>query len=361
MNIKKVAIDKGSGSLSYNRYEMQVSQTLHMAIELYDTLDYLLVLDYYDDITLFETDDNPEYVSYFQMKTSEDSISISTAISQDWLIKLYEHLEDPTWIVKELGLITNSPLKAVVETKDIDGKKKNKTEVYKSDKTSFMTFNDETINKIKTDIAKKKKINIEDVDLSKFVHMRTTLSISSHKEIVEKEMSDFLYKKYPRLTVDTVKTIYSTMMDLLTKRQQYENLSENASYEDVKKFKSLSKSDFSRVIDESIMISIPEFYEIDRIAKFSDELKADAALQYTQILSDSNTNSSSFTRVFKKIRELNYMVPLKKEENAWEYVNRICDLLYENDNKIQLIYNRLYICVLSLCIFINEIRRKKDE
>ena len=47
-------LDKKSGSLAYNRFEMQISQTLHMAIELYSNLNYLLVLDHYDDITLFK-------------------------------------------------------------------------------------------------------------------------------------------------------------------------------------------------------------------------------------------------------------------------------------------------------------------
>ena len=64
---------------------MQVSQTLHMAIELYSDLNYLLVLDHYDDITLFDDDISPETVSYYQMKTSEDSISIDTAISESWV------------------------------------------------------------------------------------------------------------------------------------------------------------------------------------------------------------------------------------------------------------------------------------
>ena len=56
-----------------------------MAIELYSDLNYLLVLDHYDDITLFDDDISPETVSYYQMKTSEDSISIDTAISESWV------------------------------------------------------------------------------------------------------------------------------------------------------------------------------------------------------------------------------------------------------------------------------------
>ena len=85
-----------------------------MAIELYPNLNYLLVLDHYDDITLFDDDVLPETVSYYQMKTSEDSISIDTAISEDWIAKLYEQLSNPEWFVKELGLITNCPLRVSV-------------------------------------------------------------------------------------------------------------------------------------------------------------------------------------------------------------------------------------------------------
>lgn len=67
-NMKKtndIVIDSCSGSIAYNRLDMQVSQALHMAIELFDSLDYLLVLDYYDDITLFEDEKRQDVVSYY--------------------------------------------------------------------------------------------------------------------------------------------------------------------------------------------------------------------------------------------------------------------------------------------------------
>ena len=65
-----VKVDTAAGSRSYNRLDMQVSQTLHMAIELYDSLNYLLILDHYDDITLFDLDADPLAVSYYQMSWS---------------------------------------------------------------------------------------------------------------------------------------------------------------------------------------------------------------------------------------------------------------------------------------------------
>ena len=84
-----VKVDTAAGSRSYNRLDMQVSQTLHMAIELYDSLNYLLILDHYDDITFFDLDKDPLAVSYYQMKTSEDTITIDSAISEGWIAKLY--------------------------------------------------------------------------------------------------------------------------------------------------------------------------------------------------------------------------------------------------------------------------------
>ena len=64
--------DTKGGSIGYNRLDMQVSQALHMAIELYPNLNYLLIMDHYDDITLFDDEAAPKVVSYYQMKTSLD-------------------------------------------------------------------------------------------------------------------------------------------------------------------------------------------------------------------------------------------------------------------------------------------------
>ena len=227
-------LDKKSGSLAYNRFEMQISQTLHMAIELYSNLNYLLVLDHYDDITLFDDDVTPETVSYYQMKTSEDSISIDTAISEAWVAKLYEQLSNPQWIIKELGLITNCPLKVSVKFKGDDGKTHSEERKYTAERTPFQSFNPYMVNKLKQDIAQRKGISANDVDLSKFVHMRTTLSIPKHHEIVEQEMTDFLQKKYPRITVEAAKTIFGAMMELLTHCQSCESLDEDAEFSEVR-------------------------------------------------------------------------------------------------------------------------------
>ena len=83
--------------------------------------------------------------------------------------------------------------------------------------------------------------------------MRTTLSIPKHHEIVEQEMTDFLQKKYPRITVEAAKTIFGAMMELLTHCQSCESLDEDAEFSEVRQKKGVSKSDFP-VLSKSLCI-----------------------------------------------------------------------------------------------------------
>ena len=270
---------------------------------------------------------------------------------------MYAQLERPEWIVKELGLITNCPLKVSVSVKDENGKKKTETKSYTSEKTAFEKFNPITVEKIKQDIATKKGITADEVDLSKFVHMRTILSIPKHKEIVEQEMGEFLNTRYPRITIDVVKTIFNAMMEILTKRQQYELLSDDATYCEVRQKKGISKQDFTRVIDEAMIISIPTFDEVLRVANLQNDDKYKASYEYTKIMTDSNGKSESFTSVFVKVRKLIENQKFTSGQLIWEYANGICDELYSKEPMIELIYNRMYVSVLTICIIINEMRK----
>lgn len=353
----EIAVDTSSGSMSYNRFEMQVSQTLHMAIEIFDNLDYLFVLDYYDDITIFDKESNPETVSYFQMKTNEESISINTAITKDWLVKMYAQLENTDWLVKELGLITNCPLVVSVTTKKDNGKNEKERKLFTSEKTSFLEFNPVTISKIKEDIAKKKGIDVDSVDLTKFFHIRTTLSIPRHREIVEQEMGDFLHSKYPRITMDSVKTIFGAMMDILTRRQQYELLDDSSSFLEVRNKKGVSKRDFERIIEEAMLISIPTFEEILRVLSFQEDDKYKASYEYTLILSDAQTKSETFTSLFTKVRVLMKENKREAEKSLKQYSEELCKMLYSVHPDIELIYNKMYISILIASITISEMRR----
>ena len=286
------------------------------------------------------------------MKTSEKAISIDTAISKAWVAKLYEQLRNQEWVVNELGLITNCPLKVSVKREKGNGKFVSEENKYTAERTSFLNFDPIIVNRIKEDIAKRKGISANDVDLSKLVHMRTTLSIQKHREIVEQEMSSFLYAQYPHITVESAKTIFGTMINLLSLRQSYEELDENASFSEVRQKKGVSKSDFSRIIEESMYISIPSFQEIAEWIEYIEEEKPYAALEYTRVLSDVHCKSESFAVLYRQIRNICQCALKNDDESVKDYCERVyCGLHNKNP-----IYNKAYVSILVTSILINKWR-----
>lgn len=355
-----VKVDTAAGSRSYNRLDMQVSQTLHMAIELYDDLNYLLILDHYDDITLIDLDADPLVVSYYQMKTSEDTITIDSAVSDGWLAKLYAQFNRPEgWLVKELGLITNTPLEVSYKVISKKGKPYNKKDSITAERTNFTKLHQPVQDKIKADIAQKLGIPFEQVDLSKFAHIHTTLTIERHKDIVEKEVQDFLYEKYPRITVDTVKGIYSSIVDLLTKRQEYEHMPEDAELDEVKRHKGVTKTELTRVIDKAIMLSLPTFEEVQKVAGVGPEMYTRLSFPYVQILTDSNKKTDeSFPTLYNATLEEINAIPFDGNCTPWEYGQRIGKSVHQRVPLLKTIYNVEYIATLTICLLINESRRK---
>ncbi len=356
---KEVRVDTTAGSRSYNRLDMQVSQTLQMAIKLYDDMNYLLVLDHYDDITLFNLDTDPLIVSYYQLKTSDNKITIDSAINNKWISKLYAQLSRPEdWLVKELGLITNLPLEIEYQVIGEDGKKKKKTESLNKDHTSFTKLNQSIQERIKKDIAVAMNIKEGEVDLSKFTHMRTTFSIIDHRDVVENQMSNFLYEKYPKITFDTIKCIFRTMIDLLSRRQEYERLSEDEVLENVKIYKGFERSDFNRVIDQAIIITMPEFSQVNELLKPSEDDKKEVSLAWVTIAADrTKSNNQSFIDLFKLAQSEITTHPYDGGKSIWEYTHYIKENMCHKKPLLCVPYEGLYIPVLVTCLLINEMRR----
>ena len=332
---ENINIDVQAGSRTYNRLDMQVSQALHMAIELFENTDFLLVMDYYDDISIFDDSDTPNTVSYYQMKTNEDSISINTIIREEWLPKLYKHLNNSKYMIDSLGLITNCPVK-------IDRRS------FTAEKTPFLKFNDETIKNIKNDISLKMNIAKDDVDLSKFVHLRTTLTIAKHRDIVEQELTNFVKPLYPKITVDSVKTIFQSIVEILTARQKYELLGNDSDFPTVRSKKGVSKDDINRVIEMTMLISIPEFACIEKMADYKEDEKYKASYEYTKILNDSQNKGDGFYSLLKKLQHTISENPILETENYVDYANRIIKLVPKNP-----IYNDYYKQILVISILYN--------
>lgn len=335
----KVEIDKTSGSMAFNRLDMQISQAILLSIEIYANLDFLLVMDYYDDITLFDDSKNPNSVCYYQMKTTESNFTFNTIISKGWLDKLYEHLNNSQYIINELALITNCPIK----------ENEQPIKEYKSPRTAFTSFNDNTKNKIIKDISLHFNIPEANVDLSKFIHIKTNLTINKHKDLAEHELANFLYKDYPNISYESIKIIYQSLVMLLTKKQEYEDIGTIETFENVRKYKGVSKEDIQSIIKRTLLIRIPPFEILSKALKLDNQKQLHAALEYSKILADSNARLDEFYKIVEKVDYLTQKNNIADNEDFPTYVNRITELLPPN-----LLFNKLYINLLITCIYINK-------
>ena len=345
---KQIKEDTRSGSLAYNRLDMQVSQAIHMAVELYENLDYLLVLDHYDDITIFDSENSPAVVSYYQMKSHEESITISTVIREEWLPKLYLHLQDGAWNVKELGLITPCVLKVTASKKDGITE-----QVLSGEKTPFSKIDAVTQAKIREDIGKALSIPADEVDLSKFVHMRTTLTIAKHRDIAEQNLNSFLRETYPNITLDMAKTIFNTLVELLSQRQSCEGLDKDSDFETVRKNKGVSKNDVTRVIDNAMMVCIPTFEEIVQWTGYQESEQRELSLAYFQVFTDEQKKMGTQIDLFRKIDALVFCNPKQDIESFIDYTKRVRSSL----GAIPPIYSDLYVLVVVASVLINHWRR----
>lgn len=345
---KAITEDTKSGSLAYNRLEMQVSQAIHMAVEMHQELDYLLVLDHYDDISIFDKEDSPAVVSYYQLKSKEDLIVIDSVVRKKWLPKLYLHLKNETWNVKELGLVTPCVLKVNASQKDGI-----KEQILSCEKTPFGEIDSVMQRKIREDIGEALSIPVDNVDLSKFVHMRTTLTIAEHRNMAEQNLNAFLYKAYPHISLDTAKTIFNTLVELLSQKQRYEGLSEDSDYETVRKNKGVSKNDITRIINSAMMVSIPTFDEITQWSGYQDSEAHELSLAYLQVVTDDQRKNSIQRALFQKTDDFILAYPRKDGENIVDYAKRV----HRGIGNVPPIYSELYMLVVVTSVMINHWRR----
>ena len=102
-----------------------------------------------------------------------------------------------------------------------------------------------------------------------------------------------------------------------------------------------------------MLISIPQFQEIQDCIGYGDQVKNKAAFEYTRMLADFQSKSESFISVFLKTRKLCLENPHRDDETMQEYCHRI----YSTFPAKSPIYNKIYISVLVAIIQINEWRR----
>lgn len=339
--------EKGGGTIASNRLDFQIDQALVFALELYESDNYLIVIDYEDDLTIYN-DELCGEVRFYQVKTNEDEMLLSEAISQGWIAKLYAHISDketsvtPNAEVKEVSLLTNCSLKYG----------KNKHLSY--DQTQFLDIEDSTvIAKIRNEIAQKCKTSPEKVDLSLLTHRKSRLTLKDHEKYSRVALSSFLQRRFSCINVSVVESAHHKLRDLLTERQNYEKNATRIDFEYLRKHKIFSKENLKSVIRDAILVLPPNMSDIERYvpSDFNNDWKAACY----EVVKDFQDNSKSFNNLAKQV----YILSLNhttKATSLWEETQIIASEIRADERLLKQIpcSSQYYLEVLILAILHNK-------
>lgn len=284
-----------AGSRTKNRLTVQISYAIQLIMDFYST-DFLLMMDYIEDVSIICNPCQPTEIHLYQVKTksSDKQYQLSTIISDEWYQKLYMNAQKYGDFVGSASVVCNTD---VVNSG---------VEVFPNTKTSLDEKSIQSnINKIKTAIAKSQKIDEKDVDLSKFYFVRSSLSTKGHKNEVEHQFEEFLLTQDKEIQVATVKTIYSLLYDELDARFNKE-ISENCTdINEIFSSKGITGHEINELISCGLAIQIPSLDKLFLDYGVASVLERRHYTScYMQIKMDMYSNMSVFIDMKKTILQL---------------------------------------------------------
>lgn len=284
-----------AGSRTKNRLTVQVSYAIQLIMDFYST-DFLVMMDYIEDVSIICNPDAPSEIHLYQVKTksSDKQYSLNVIIKDEWYQKLYNNAEKYKGFVGSASVVCNTD---VVNKQEI---------VFPNAKTSLDEESiQNNISKIRKAIAKEQNIKEEDVDLSKFYFIRSSLSTKGHKEEVEHEFENFLLDKDPNLQVATVKSIYKLLYNKLDDKFKNEIDEKCTDIEEIFTQKGVKSQDIKNVISCGLAIQIPtldKLYSDFNISSVSERRKC--ASQYSQIKMDMYSDTAAFVKTKQALSKL---------------------------------------------------------
>lgn len=284
-----------AGSRTKNRLTVQISYAIQLIMDFYST-DFLVMMDYIEDISIITDPDNPAAIHLYQVKTksSDKQYRMTTVIHEKWFQKLYGNAKKYGEYVGSASVVCNTD---VVSSSD--------AVVFPNDKTAL---NDITIQgnikKLRKAIATDQGVDEKDIDLSKFFFVRTTLSTKGHKDEVEHKFQDFLFKQDYNLQVATAKSIFAFLYDTLDTRFNNEISEVCTDTQEIYAKKGLTSKEIKDLISCGMAIQLPAKEQL--FSEFnikSIQTRRKCASCYSQIKIDMYSDGTVFLSLKKMISD----------------------------------------------------------
>ncbi len=259
-------------------------------------MDYIILMDYIEDVAVIESPDNPSKLHLYQLKTksSDRQYSLATVISDEWFLKLYKNAMKYQQFVGEAAVVCNTDIVKGSET------------VFHNEKNNLGELShNENVQKIIHAIAADMKISEDDVDLSHFCFIKSTLSTKGHKEEVEHQFEDFLLEKSPDLQVATARSLFRVIYNELGNKFNNEVDSECSDIDEIFRKKGFKGEDIESYISNGLAIQLPstdKLYSLFDISSIREIQKYNR--QYQQLKIDMYSDKGLLSNTRKKVSDV---------------------------------------------------------
>lgn len=268
-----------SGTSSSNRFDYQQDWAICKLLELHQSgNDYLLVLDYHDDVVVLNSAENPTEMSFYQLKTKgAGNWTLKAMLKRgrgtsgelpSMLGKLYGcKLSFPQHTLS-LNFVSNASFS--VELKDAKQKSVDMRTICFSDLSSNEILN--IISELKTEHALADDPDLIDIT---FLHV-SDLVLNDRETYVKGKLSDFMESLNPDGKFK-ISLVYTTIFDEIKRKNNYEH--ELNDFDDLVKYKSVSRGYFQTILKNfNVDNSCDELWQLS-LPSLSNELPPLAVLR----------------------------------------------------------------------------------
>ena len=362
---------ENAGSLAANRFAYQLDWGLKKLLELEESSDpYTIIFDYQDDILVLDSDADPNYIDFYQVKTNAAAggwkLGQLTKVFQpntkiepvqtDLFSQPIDDVEGEGYYSKLAKLLIHSldfPSNArdyfFVTNANFGGSLIKGREVNRSQELNFSQLVKDAQIVIKQKI-KKELPEIEDSVFDHLHFIKNQMSIDDHEVTVLGLLTEFLNRHIPKAKV-SVKPVYDTLMGELKKRNNYEAIPN--SVEDLVKNKAFTKTQFHQFLKGLETYENVEGKKAIIQNQLLHYLPDNAAAKRRNILRQIETikedflvyDNHEFLRLYKTIDLL--LDKTAGDYNEWEWSQKVLELLRE-DESFTMRYNDDYLICLIL-------------
>lgn len=360
---------ENAGPMAANRFAYQLDWGLKRLLELEESnKPYTVIFDYQDDILVLDSDEDPQYIDFYQVKTNtaasgwgkkqltqvtkkksttsepelfdneEEEVEPDDKYSK--LAKLLIHSLDFPDNAREFFFVTNANFGTTL----IKGAKLSKAKE--------LQYAD-LVEKAKDEIKERVKAELPNLNDNVFEHLhfiKNQMSVDDHEATVIGLLTNFLAEHLQNAKV-AVRPVYDTLIGEIRKRNDYEAIPD--SVEDLLKNKAFTKTQFHQFLKgletyenfegkkSSIQNILQQFLPANAAPKRRSILKQVERIKEDTLVYDNH----EYLRLYKTIEIL--LEKTVGECDEWEWSQMVLKELKEDDS-FKTRYNDDYLICLIL-------------